>query len=266
MTKGRVVSRSWQSSARAIRAALAVAGSCAIVCGTVSLISGCGNPIQTINGRAEPSHEVVADSLLIGLDDVRRITGTSDLKSDARGDDHQPHRRDSDAPGPCQVFNPAVAFGSGWTQFHSVVDNGFARPSPTGAAPPQSPGATATAPVTGRPLLVGQTVGVYPDAAAARNGFERMIPALNECSALHEKRYTFVVNRTDASTASLNYANGSSSVYCVCQRRPKIDPFSTGEFKGEFVRSSQHTDKIRVIRIRRLPPGCASRGPCAGGC
>ncbi len=59
--------RSWQSCMRAIRTVVATAGSCAIVCCTVSSISGCGNPIQTINGSAEPSHEVVADSLLVGL-------------------------------------------------------------------------------------------------------------------------------------------------------------------------------------------------------
>lgn len=213
-TKATVV---WQSarSSRVIRAALAVARSGAIVCCTVSPMVACGSPNQTVEGSAGPAHALVADSLIVGLDDVRRITGSSDLKSDARADDHQPHRRDVDAPGPCQVFNPQVAFGSGWTQFRSVVDNGFARPSPTGVVPPGATGPTATAPVTRRPLLVGQTVGVYPDAGAARNGFERLIPSLNECSALHAKHYGFVVNHPDASTATLNYGNGSSSIYRV---------------------------------------------------
>lgn len=202
-----------------IRAAVTkVAQFVALICGVVVAASACAQPECANRAGSQSRSAGAADSLVVGLDAVRQITGVDGLTSNPNGDDHQPHRPSSEPPGPCRVFDPQVAFGSDWVQFRSTVYNGLAYdPIPAahepGPRPSDSTGAAASLPP--KPLMVGQAVGIYSDINTANAAFERLIPALIECSALHAKYYDFVVDRPDKSTVVLNYGNDSRAMYHV---------------------------------------------------
>jgi hypothetical protein len=184
-----------------------------IVCCLVVATSACAHPGSAVRTSTEPASAIAADSLVVSLDEVRRITGSTDLKANPSGDEHRPRHPRSDPPGPCRVFDPKVAFGSGWTQFRSVVYNGFGYPTLPGAPAPTAPGPTALAPAPPKPLLVIQTIGVYADVGAARTAFEHLAPELRACAALHAKYYEFTVSQPDPATVTLNYSSGAENMY-----------------------------------------------------
>lgn len=202
-----------------IRAAVAkVAQFGVLVCGVVVAASACAQSECADQAGTHSMSPGGADSLVVSLDAVRQITGVDGLTSNPDGDDHRPHQPSSEPPGPCRVFDPQVAFGSNWIQFRSTVYNGLAyEPIPAahepGAMPPDSAGAAASLP--SKPLMVGQTVGIYPNRNTANVTFERLVPALIECSALHAKYYEFTIHRPDKSTVVLNYGNDSKAMYHV---------------------------------------------------
>lgn len=189
-----------------------------LVCGVMVATSACSHSDCADRPDALATPAAVADSLVVSLDDVRQITGVGDLASNPNGDDDQPRHPSSDPPGACRVFDPQVAFGSNWTQFRSAVYNGVAyEPLPAvpepGPNPPDIAGGAASLPP--KPLMIGQAVGIYADGNAARAAFERLIPALIECSALRTKYYDFDVDQPDQSTVVLNYGIESEVIYRV---------------------------------------------------
>jgi PknH-like extracellular domain len=187
----------------ALRATAAVL---VIVC-FISLAASSCHRKPTDNKHLSPKM-IDADSLLVSVADVERISGTDKLKVNPKVDTHHPRSPHSAPPGACRVVDPTVAFGSDWTQFRSAVYNG----APESSAP-QAPGTGATAPAPAKPLLVAQSVGVYPDEWAAHAAFDRLAPALTACSALHAKYYDFRVDQPDNSTVTLEYASGAMDIF-----------------------------------------------------
>lgn len=161
----------------AIRPAVVILGCCLVM-------SACGAT------STEPVSSVSIDSLIVSVDEVRRIASFDGLSSKSGSEERSPRHFDSDAPGPCQaVFGRAVAFGSDWAQFRSVTYGGT-----TNTGPGQSH----------MMAVVGQAVGIYPSEHAARNAFDRLIPPLTACSKLNVKHYDFTINKLDSSTVALN--------------------------------------------------------------
>ena len=84
-----------------------------------------------LKAGAEPDRSPDSlDSLIVSLDDVRRIADYPDLSSQNLLDVREPrgmHQYDSQYPSQCQVtFDQDVAFGSDWKQFRSVGHVGAA--------------------------------------------------------------------------------------------------------------------------------------------
>lgn len=148
-------------------------GRAAVLAGWL-VLSAC-LPLQA---NAEPG--LSADTLIVSLEEVRRIADFPDLNSQPLLDVRQPgglHQYDSQYPSPCQVtFDQDVAFGNDWKQFRSV---GYVGAGNYG---------------------VTQAVGVYPDPPAARAAFDRVASALTACSALNVPNFGFTVRQPDPST------------------------------------------------------------------
>jgi hypothetical protein len=156
----------------------------------VAALAGCQHSGAPTKADAPP--HPTADSLIVSVDDVRQISGVAGLQPDPKGDAHQPERNSSTAPGPCQAVDvQQVAFGDTWQQFRAVSYNMFTQPFPHAAK---------------GIAVVNQSIGSYPDTTAARDAFDKLVPQLNACSALHAKHMTFTVTRPDPSTAILTYA------------------------------------------------------------
>lgn len=137
------------------------------------------------------------DSLIVSVEDVRRFAGLSDLKPDPKGDERQPYHGGSHPAGPCAVVSDEqAAFGGTWTQFRGVSYSSLQSPMPGFAK------TLAT---------VNQAVSIYPDAGTARDVFDKLVPQLEACSAMHVKYYDFTVTRPDPSTVMLSYTGHSKA-------------------------------------------------------
>jgi PknH-like extracellular domain len=165
------------------------AGLAAVVTGCLVLMSG----IQPPRAGADPA--LSADSLIVSLDDVRRVAHSPNLNSRDLLDVRQPrgmHEFDSKYPGQCQVtYNQDVAFGSDWKDFRSV---GYVGAGNAG---------------------VTQAVGIYADPAAARAAFERVVGELTACAALNVPSYAFTVRQPDPSTIQRCAENQCFDAYRV---------------------------------------------------
>jgi hypothetical protein len=162
------------------------------VCCVAIAVSACAHP----GAKTKPPSDNAADTLIVSVDDVRRIVGDNQLVSQPGLDVRQPSRQDPgpDPQPPCRaVLGGEAMFGSGWRQFRSVEYSGLTMPTISGL-----PGGAMYAGVT-------QAVGIYPDEGAARTAFDRLVPALTACSDLHARYYMFTVNEQDPSTAALDY-------------------------------------------------------------
>lgn len=181
-----------------IRAVLITAGrSAATACCVALAASGCTHRDAAVATRTEPTAAVAVDSLIVSVADVRGITDFEGLTPYPDGDVHQPVHHDSDAPAPCRsAYDQEAVFGAGWTQFRSVTYSGTTSPAPGGA---------------NKMLVVTQSAGGYPDEAAARAVFNRLVPLLNACSVLHVKYYDFVVDKPDNVTVELNFPSPNLS-------------------------------------------------------
>lgn len=192
--------RRGQPTARARAAAL-------VVLGVTSLaVSSCHR--SATDSNKESPRVIDADSLLVNVVDVERISGVGNLGANPRADTHHPRSPQKPPPGACRVLDPTVTFGSDWTQFRSAVYN---RVPPPSAPPAPRPGASALAPA--KPLLFAQSVGIYPDERAARAAFDRLPSALEACSALHARYYDFRIDQPDRSTVILEYPSGARDVF-----------------------------------------------------
>lgn len=175
--------RSAGGSLSAIRSVVAAVGNSAVIGCCVAAMSAC------VNTSAEAAPGVTTDSLIVGIDDVRRIASFDGLTSEQGSDVRSPRHTDSDAPGPCRaVFDQNVVFGSGWAHFRSVTYNGTIN---TGPGQPHMA------------AVVTQGIGIYPDDGAARDVFDRLVPALTACSDMQAKHYDFTIAQPNPSTVAL---------------------------------------------------------------
>ncbi|WP_077090832.1 sensor domain-containing protein [Mycobacterium rhizamassiliense] len=170
---------------------MAVLGCCAVS------LTGCGHsatPAQT--SSTATTTNMNADSLIVSLDDVRRIAGVAAL-TDASRPAVQPKHFTSDAPGPCaSVSDQQAIFDDHWTQFRSVAYSGDSY--------------SGVGDVKIRAVAdVVQSVGVYPTNDAARATFDRLVPDLKACPGLHARNYDFTVQQPDASTVVLEFPGRS---------------------------------------------------------
>ncbi|AGC63453.1 putative lipoprotein [Mycobacterium liflandii 128FXT] len=51
--------------------------------------------------------------------------------------------------------------------------------------------------------VVTQGIGIYPDDGAARDAFDRLVPALTACSDMQAKHYDFTIAQPNPSTVAL---------------------------------------------------------------
>lgn len=176
------------------RIVTATGKSAVIACSAAFAVLACAHPGG--NSSAEFSSGLTAESLIVSLDDVRRIADNGDLASPPESDVHKPSHQESrpDVPPPCQaVFGGEATFAGGWRQFRSVQYSGLTRPTISGGGKLYS--------------AVTQAVGIYPDDGSARTAFDRLVPVLKACSALHNKYYDFTVNEEDPFTLALDYSD-----------------------------------------------------------
>ncbi|WP_238559649.1 sensor domain-containing protein [Mycobacterium liflandii] len=101
---------------------------------------------------------------------------------------HKPANQQRRSPACRAVFDQNVAFGSGWAQFRSVTYNGTIN---TGPGQPHMA------------AVVTQGIGIYPDDGAARDAFDRLVPALTACSDMQAKHYDFTIAQPNPSTVAL---------------------------------------------------------------
>jgi hypothetical protein len=144
---------------------------------------------------------VADDTALVGLDDVRRITGVSAL-TPAPGPNprREPSHFDSTKPPPCQaIFDQRTAFDGNWTQFASTTD-----------------AATIThGPGTANSIAdIGQAVAFYPDDSTAHHTFSELATKVKACRTLHVPHYDFTLDDGDPSTLVLS-THGWTVVYRV---------------------------------------------------
>jgi len=167
----------------------------ATICCAVAL-AACAHHDAPVKASAEPARaNLSADSLIVGLDDVRRIADYPDLSSVDLLDVHKPrgmHQYDAEYPTQCQVvFDQDVAFSPGWVKFRSL---GYVGASNYG---------------------VTQAIAIYADPGAARNAFNRVTSELTDCSQLHVADFPFTVRRLDPSTVAECGDTQCSEIYRV---------------------------------------------------
>ncbi|BBZ15188.1 sensor domain-containing protein [Mycobacterium branderi] len=201
----------------ALRSALsAVSKSAAVLCCVVIAMSACSRPAATsaspsppapstrAGTPAAPAPELDADTLLVSVEDTRRIANNDSLQQADSGVAHRPAHFDSDAPPPCQAANDQQAtFGTDWQQFRSAAYTAV-------VAGPSSVVDGKLYPGANKMLDVVQSVGVY-SPAAARAAFERLIPTLKACAALHVRYHDYTVNMPDPDTVVLTYPDPETS-------------------------------------------------------
>lgn len=168
-----------------------------ITCCAVVALTACSPGSRSANpGTAAVSR---ADSLIISIEDVRRIANYEELTAHSHADLRQPPAGDLNAPGPCRAAGISdVTFGTGWSEFRSAGYHGI-----TDDLKPGGPAMIQT---------VSQAVAVYPDSSTARGVLHQLESSLQACAALHDPRYDFTLDRPDSTTVRIN-ARAWSHVY-----------------------------------------------------
>jgi hypothetical protein len=175
-----------------LKALTTAAKAAAIGCGVVVAITACSHPNTPVRQSGKPTSGIAPDSLIVNVDDVRRIAGVSNLTAAPGSDTHQPRRKDSKLPAPCQaVFDQQSAFDGNWDQFHSATYS---------ADIYKGQGETRVR----RIADVGQAVAVYSDEARARNVFDSLVTNLKQCPRLHVRNYNYTLENIDPSAVALN--------------------------------------------------------------
>ncbi|ORB87754.1 hypothetical protein B1987_21655 [Mycobacterium kansasii] len=166
-----------------------------IVCTALLVITACSHK----GTSAKPSTTAPAsgaDALIISVEEVRRIANYEELTAHSHADLRRPPPGDLNAPGPCRAAGTSdLTFAGGWTEFRSAGYSGVTDDiDPGGMVMVDS---------------VSQAVAIYPDAHAARAALEQLETSLNACMALHDPKYTFTVDKPDASTLRITDAGWS---------------------------------------------------------
>ena len=160
--------------------------------GLALVLAGCQRPVS---GQPEPSS--FADTLPLGLAQVREISGRDGLVRDV--DTDRPVADGYIQDGPCRaVADQSRAYGEDWTAFRSVAD---AVDLDDGAAP-------------GLQAVVAQHVVGYPEVAAARAVFERRFQEARACAELDIPGIGGTVTRLDDETA-VWADDGLATVYAI---------------------------------------------------
>ncbi|MHA7651807.1 sensor domain-containing protein [Mycobacterium sp. ML4] len=140
-----------------------------------------------------------ADSLIVSIEEVRRIANYEELTAHSHADLRQPPAGDLNAPGPCRAAGISdVTFGTGWSEFRSAGYHGI-----TDDLKPGGPAMIQT---------VSQAVAVYPDTSTARGALHQLDSTLQACAALGDPRYDFTLDRPDSATVRIN-GRGWNHVY-----------------------------------------------------
>ncbi len=139
------------------------------------------------------------DSLIVSIEDVRRIANYEELAAHFQTDLREPPEADTNVPGPCRVVGSSDrTFGTDWSEFRSAGYHGV-----TDDLRPGGPVMVET---------VSQAIALYPDPSTARGVFHRLESSLAECAGLHDPYFDFILGRPDASTVRIGAA-GWSHVY-----------------------------------------------------
>ena len=177
---------------RAVRGCRFVIAGCVI-----ALLAACSQQQDS----AKPATTAVsrADSLIVSIEEVRRIANYEELTAHSHADLRQPPPSDLSAPGPCRAAGISdVTFGTGWSEFRSAGYHGI-----TDDLKPGGPAMIQT---------VSQAVAVYPDSSTARGVLHQLETSLQACADLHDPRYQITLDRPDSATVRIN-ANAWSHVY-----------------------------------------------------
>lgn len=137
---------------------------------------------------------VDAGSLIVGLNDVQRITDRYDLTALPVTEAPSSYHDNLHTPDQCRpVFGLEEAFRHNWSQFRAVTY-------------------TAVGGEISAISTVAQGVGIYPDDRTARGEFDRLASSFEACSALQAKLYDFSLNKRDPSTVALVFPGNSQTV------------------------------------------------------
>ncbi|MFN3005966.1 sensor domain-containing protein [Mycolicibacterium wolinskyi] len=150
-------------------------------------MGACRGPVAT----APPPP--TTDSVVLSIDDVRRISGVNALERTV--DTNRPKPDNNAVPACRALSDQGVAFGDQWTEFHSTSDNGNLD----------------VRGVPGLMAVAGQVVAIYPNEEAAREAFDRRIAAVEECVKLHIPFYDPAVSRPADDTAVFSGDGWSSA-------------------------------------------------------
>ena len=168
-----------------------------IACCVLAALTACTPHSTTAKPTATPVSR--ADSLIVSIEEVRRIANYEELTAHSHADLHQPPPSDLNAPGPCRAAGISdVTFGSGWSEFRSAGYHGI-----TDDLKPGPPAMIQT---------VSQAVAIYPDSSTARGVLHQLETSLQACADLHDPRYQFTLDRPDSATVRIN-ANAWSHLY-----------------------------------------------------
>ena len=156
----------------------------AIACCLSAMTLACARRDGAVTADGGPPDSTVGvDTLIVGLDEARRIADFPGLKSDPALDLREPRGRnqhDSRHPQQCWAhFDQGVAFGGDWTGFRSVTYSGS------------------------KNYGISQAVAVYPDESASRAALDRLESAFAACSGLHTADFPLTVRRKDSSSIAL---------------------------------------------------------------
>lgn len=192
---------------------------CCLAAGLVGCQSGGVNAVPGID----------PDAVIVGLDDVRRITDRDDLTAQPVMDAPPSFQEHSRSPDQCRpVFGLEDAFGNNWSQFRAVTYTAVGGEISTIAT-------------------VAQGIGIYPSEGMARSEFERLISSVDACAALHARLYGFTLNRLDPSTVSLVFPENSQSVVYRLASSTLIDVVVQG-----IPRSDQIAETVTHMISERL--------------
>lgn len=146
------------------------------------------------SGGVSAAPRIQADALIVGLDDVQRITDRKDLAALPVTDAPPSYHENSRTPDQCRpVFGLEDAFGHNWSQFRAVTY-------------------TAVGGEISTISTVAQGIGIYADDGTARAEFDRLVSSFEACAALQARLYDFRINKQGPSTVVLVFPGNSQSV------------------------------------------------------
>lgn len=175
-------------------------GAIAAVAAAIAFAPACSHPTGTT--AATPSEHAYANSLIISLEDARRIANFEGLQPYSYADRHEPPRDAvGSPPAPCRAVGATdLTFAAGWKEYRSVAYAGSTDDlRPGGIAPINE---------------VTNAVVVYPDATAAQGALNKLRATLDQCAALHQTAYDFALNNPDSATLKLQ-SDGWVHLYTV---------------------------------------------------